>query len=120
MNEDGQRLVCCKELLHILDPEGCRAATDEEISRLFQKIGLPREMQDAVKDGAQVSSDRVAEYEAAAVLFPWATRQLLLEPYREGKIALDDIHRMVDIPFRFVFFVMHPSWEEAHKALIGD
>lgn len=122
MSEDEQRLVCCKELLHILDPAGCRAATEEEITRLFQKIGLPPEMQDAAADGAPVSSDRVALYEAVAVLFPYATRQLLMKPYKEEKITLADIARLVDIPYKYVAFVMHDVWDRVHiwKGIMRD
>ena len=115
--DDEQRLVCCKELLHILDPEHCRAATEEAITRLFSKMGLPPEMQEPFKDGAAVNTDRVAVYEAVAVLFPYATRQLLMPPFKATKINLTDITRMIDIPYKYVVFVMHENWEAVHSIL---
>lgn len=119
MPDDEKRHVACKELLHILDPKLCWAATQEEIDRLFGKIGLPPEMQTPLSDGAEVNRDRVAEFEAVAVLFPWATRQLLMRPFNEGKLTLEDIARLVDLPYKYVAFVMHESWEAVHESLIN-
>ncbi len=118
MPDDEKRHVACKELLHILDKESCRAAKPEEIDSLFSKMGLPPEMQAPLKDGAAVNTDRVAAFEAAAVLFPWATRELLLKPFNDKKIALDDICRLVDIPRKYVAFVMHESWPAVHDILL--
>jgi hypothetical protein len=120
MADDEKRHVSCKELLHILDPAHCYAATEAEISRLFSKIGLPPHMQDPFKDGAPVNADRVAEFEAAAILFPWSARQLLMRPYTEGKITLGDIARLVDIPITYVALIMHESWDNLHTILTSE
>ena len=117
MPDDEKRLVACKELLHILDHPACRAATEEEVEKLFSKIGLPPEMQEPFKDGPAVNTDRTAIYQAVAVLFPYATRQLLLKPYNDGKINLADIIRMVDLPKKYVASVMHENWEGLHRVL---
>jgi Zn-dependent peptidase ImmA (M78 family) len=109
--KDWQRLVCCKELLHILDPEEQRVKNKEELRRQFERIVLPAEFQDPIKDGEKVTSDRVATYLAVAVLFPWATRELFRPSFQAGKLTLEDIARAVDIPVRYVALVMHDRWE---------
>ena len=38
---EWQRLVCCKELLHILDPDQYKTATPEKAKWLIEKIALP-------------------------------------------------------------------------------
>lgn len=116
MSTDWQRLVCCKELVHILDPVDHRVMTDESFSRLIEKIVLPPGMGDA-SDGAKVLSDRVAIYYALAILFPWATRQLFKEA--KDKISIDKIAEIVDLPVVYVQLVMHEVWEETHHYLSG-
>lgn len=112
------RLVCCKELIHILDPVDHRVMTDEGLNRLIEKIVLPPGTGDS-SDGIKVLSDRFAIFLALAILFPWATRQLLKEPYEEGKITLEKIAELVDLPEQYVALVMHDIWEETHHIISG-
>lgn len=107
---DWQRLICCKELIHLLDPEHAHTKTAEEIAVLAEKIGLPPEMQDPLADGIAANLDRMAEFRAAAVLIPWAARELLMQPYKEGRITAADIARLADVPRKYVGFVMHDMW----------
>lgn len=116
---DWQRFICCKELLHLLDPPGAQTKTPEEIAALEEKIGLPPEMQDPEQDGWAANVDRVAEFRAAAILLPWAARELLVQPLRDRLLSLDDIARMADIPRKYVGFVMSPIWEKVHPMLVG-
>jgi hypothetical protein len=117
---DWQRMICCKELIHLLDPTTAHSKTPEAIDELAERIGLPPEMQNPGGDGLAANIDRLAEYRALALLFPLAARNLLLEPYRDGKIRLADIARMADIPSRYVGFVMHEVWETAHDILTRE
>ena len=113
-----RRMVCCKELLHMTDPEMSRAKTRQEIQRQAEKMGLPPGMQDALKEPPSVNFDRLAEYQATAVLFPWAARSALIEAYKAEKLTLDDVARMADLPRRQASFVMSELWEASHQALI--
>lgn len=53
---DWQRFICCKELLHLLDPKGAETATQEEIAELAARIGLPEYMQDPMADAGRAIS----------------------------------------------------------------
>ncbi|MBY3524918.1 hypothetical protein HFN72_02825 [Rhizobium laguerreae] len=108
-----QRLICCKELIHILDAIEHRVSNELALNRLIEKIVLPPDMVD-VADGARVWSDRLAIWKALAILFPWATRELYLAPYQDDKISLAEIADEVDLPIEYVALVMDDSWAEAY------
>lgn len=116
---DWQRFICCKELLHLLDPPSAHTNTAEDIAALEEKMGLPPEMQDPLHDGIAANVDRLAEFRAAAILLPMAARNLLLQPLRDDILKLDDIARMADIPRKYVGFVMRPVWDTVHPLLAG-
>lgn len=118
LSDDWQRLVTCKELLHIIDGDAMRADKPEIVQQLLERIALSPELQDPLTDGMPTASDRFGIYQALAVLFPWATRQLLAAKFAAGNITIAEIARMVDLPPKYVALVMHKSWEEAHAILI--
>jgi hypothetical protein len=117
-DSDWQRYICCKELLHLLDPESARTTTAADIDLLAEKIGLPPEMQDPLNDGLATNVDRAAEFRAAAVLLPFAARETLLPLYPD-RLSIDDIARMADIPRRYAAYVMSPFWPTVHAVLLG-
>lgn len=116
-NIDWQRMICCKELFHLLDPTSAETKSSDEIFKLAEKIGLPPEMQDPTSDGIATNTDRLAEFRAAAILLPWEARQILLAPYKAGAITADDISRLADMPRRYVGFVMSDVWDRVFPIL---
>lgn len=115
---DWQRFICCKELLHLLDPNGAQSRTQEEINDLAERIGLPEYMQDATEDGFATNVDRLAEFRAAAILLPYAARELLKQPLAEHKITLGDIAEMADIPRKYAAHVMSAKWDYVHELFL--
>lgn len=115
---DWQRFICCKELLHLLDPGGAETTTPEQIDQLAEKIGLPQYMQDPFADGFETNIDRLAEFRAAAILLPYAAREMLQAPLAEGKLTLSDIAKMADIPRKYVGLVMSKNWEGTHELFL--
>ncbi len=113
-----QRLIACKELLHVLDPASAHTNTVKDIELLAEKIGLPPEMQDPAGDGLDANVDRLAEWRAAALLLPLAARELLMPAFKEGKISLAQIAILADIPRKYVAFVMTDTWPTVHELLV--
>lgn len=113
---DWQRFICCKELLHLLDPTSAQTSSAEDIERLAQEIGLPPEMQNPTAEGFATNVDRVAEFRAAAILLPFASREILLTKY-PGDLTLTDIAIMADIPRKWAGLVMSPGWPTIHDIL---
>jgi hypothetical protein len=118
LDHEWQRLVCCKELLHILDPASTRASKDGEIETLIEKIILPADLQDPFTDGIHAITDRVAITYAAAILFPLAQRELFLPAFNEGKISLPKIADLLEIPVRYAALVMNDVWPSIHGILV--
>ena len=117
MGLDWKRLVCCKELIHLLDGDDQRATTSEQIHFNAERIGLPLELQDFSADGSITNSDRIAEFYALGILFPLEARAALLEPYQAGRISIEDIARLYDIPKRKAAIVMTLQWSAIHDLL---
>lgn len=113
-------MVCCKELVHLLDPADAYTRSPDAIDELADKIGLPPEQQDPMADGFAANVDRVAEFRAAAILLPKAARDLMIEQYRTGTLTLQDIARMADMPTRYVGLVMSPVWDSVHAMLTTE
>ncbi|UZW54029.1 hypothetical protein NUH86_10830 [Sphingobium sp. JS3065] len=113
-----QRMICCKELTHLMDPPHTRTTNVADIEKLAEKIGLPPEMQDPVTDGPETNRDRLAEWRAAAILLPLAARGALLDAYKSGKVSVADIARLADIPSKYAAFVMSDSWPKIHDLLL--
>lgn len=114
---DWQRLICCKELIHLLDPPSAQTSAPEAIDELAARIGLPPEMQDPVADGVEANIDRLAEWRAAAVLLPISARELLLPKIKDGSLKIADVARMADIPPKYAGFVMSDVWERVYPLL---
>jgi hypothetical protein len=119
MPHEWQRLVCCKELLHILDSVETRVSRPEDIERLVEKIVLPADLQDPFTDGIHALTDRVAATYAAAILFPFGAREIVLKPFLERKLPLTRLADMAELPPRYVAIVMSEIWPEIHKMLVA-
>jgi hypothetical protein len=116
---DWRRLVSCKELLHLLDPDSQKVKSKKDFIRQVEKIVLPTEFQDTISDGAKVVSDRVATYLAVAVLFPLSSRAILMPAFKAEKLTTEDIAIIAEIPERYVALVMSDEWEAAHQIMIA-
>jgi hypothetical protein len=112
------RLGCCKELIHLLDPQGSMTARPADVKRLVDRIVLPPDVVDPAEDGDHATTDRIALTQALAVLFPWATREQFLRPLEDKRISLERIAEIVDLPVEYVRTVMSPVWEEIHAGLL--
>ena len=116
-SKDWQRMVSCKELLHLIDPEWAWTGDADAINKLADEIGLPPEMQDPFKQDAKTNVDRVAELRAAALLLPIEARNVMLPYYEDGKLSIADIARQADIPRKYAGIVMHKSWADIYDVM---
>jgi hypothetical protein len=120
-DEYCQRLVCCKELIHIVDPDPIVTSKKEEVIHLAERVTKP------VKFGAsglnpndlQVFLDQLAKWEALAVLFPFGLWEEVMPKYKKGKVDLETISDWVEIPVEFVNTIMTDAWEKLRTGLIG-
>lgn len=117
MGHEQERLVCCKELLHILDPDGVRVESLQQLESLINKMSLPANLVDPVPDRFS-STDRIAILEAIAILFPLGARNILYEKYVAGKISLAWVAEQAELPYQYAKMVMNGYWPDMHKIII--
>ena len=117
MGHEMERLVCCKELLHILDQNYMKVSTPSAVVDLIEKIILPPELVDPFADGIHTNSDRVAILHALAVLFPLSARAILLPPFKDGKLSAQKIAEIAELPVYYIQLVLNDGWLHIHKLL---
>ena len=118
LSPDEKRLVQCKELVHVIDPNENQVNTLAQTDALIDKIILPPALVDAATDGDHAHSDRAAIHIALAILFPMAARNLYMGPYKNGAIDLKMIAEWVDLPLPYVKLVMSDHWSILHDRMI--
>jgi len=118
MGEEMERLVCCKEMLHILDPDYLKAKTLEDVDQLISKIILPIEFANPWNDGQHANSDRIGIAHAIAVLMPLAATEILRPSLKAGKISIERIAEIAELPIFAVTLAMSDSWPDLHAKLI--
>lgn len=115
--KDWQRMICCKEILHLIDPAWAYTSEAEAINKLADEIGLPPEMQDPFNEMPMTNVDRVAELRAAAILLPFEARAVMRPFYEAQKLSIEDIARQADIPRKYAGIVMHPAWDDLYATM---
>ncbi|MCB1503107.1 MAG: hypothetical protein KDK07_25570 [Bauldia sp.] len=116
-DNETERLVICKEMLHIMDPDEYRANKPKELEELIEKIVLPAELVDPVTENAHSINDRIAITQASAVLFPLAARKLIMPHYQSGRYSLRQIADMAELPPRYVAPILSDFWPHIHDIL---
>jgi hypothetical protein len=105
-----QRIVCCKELIHILDDHFLQTDTKEKVLSLVESlIGPPPKSATGLSDLAAIK-DRLAIYQALSVLIPEEMREEMLDSHRNGTISSQYIADEFVIPVEYVEIIMKPSW----------
>lgn len=113
---EWQRLVCCKELLHLMDPAGYKTNTPEHVKEQIERIALPPGMESIKTDGMRVWGDRLADLQAVALLFPMEARRVLVA--NADKIGPENIARLARLPEKYVRWVMSPQWDEMYPTIL--
>ena len=71
---DWQRLVCAKELIHVMDGKEEKTETAEELEGLIEKLIGPLSTEDFGLADLMAGKGKLAVYQALAVLFPDSAR----------------------------------------------
>ena len=114
MGNEKERLVCGKELLHILDPERFKTNTEEGLDHLIEKMRMPPDVVDIVSDGVHALTDRFALTQALTVMFPLTARNALKPFYDSKKLSLLYIADLAELPPRYVGVIMSDAWDQIY------
>ena len=110
-----QRLVCTKELMHILDDETLRVSSKLQLDELLRQI---------LNDGSSYASmsktalyEDAAIYQALAVLCPEDIRSDLFEDYQKDNISLEQVAATFAIPPEYAGTIMGSGWKSFRNLL---
>jgi hypothetical protein len=111
LSEPEKRLICAKELLHILDPDQARANTRSKVSSLLDDIIIPPELLLELNSAnVVVLSDHTGLMLALALLFPRDAREVLLPYFRAGNLTVNEVAALANIPESYVNVIMSDTW----------
>lgn len=120
---DWQRLVCCKELIHACDIGAEKTNTEEEVAALLEKVLGPLTSQDYGFADLMAAKDKLAIYQALALLFPPEARSQAVELVKatsDKDEALDRIARWSRIPRELIEFALADEWPLLRTALLDS
>lgn len=112
---EWQRVVVCKEMIHILDPDELLTSTAADMRSLIERIAMPLDLQLGY-NGHEVG-DRLAEFQALAILLPKAARAILMPAFKSGNLSAQEIAQHAEIPVRYVDFIMSDEWDRRYRLL---
>lgn len=116
---EWQRLICCKELIHLLDPPGLKVNAPPKLTKLLDRLLGGLDYKITSLSHARAAMETMAQYQAVAVLFPHEAREEYVEAHREGTMSLDAIAEDVLIPREYVTLVMDDMWKEVRERLLS-
>lgn len=107
-----QRLVVCKELIHILDEKPVVTSTMEAVVAQARQIAH-RQMNP--KQSLQGFFDELAKYKALAILFPYGVREELIKRGIENL----RICELLQLPPLYVEMVMTEQWPHLRQTILA-
>ena len=115
-----QRLVCCKEMLHMFDHQSQKTAKRDEVEKLIVDMARGLGGFDAETFGLHGLIDQITIMRALAILFPIEAREVLLPKLKSNDITLEEISAIADLPLPFVNIVMGEKWPEIYKIILSS
>ncbi len=119
VSPDLQRIISCKELIHIFDKNVAKTKTEEDIDGLLDKLLGPFSTEGFDIHEIMATADRIAYYQAAAILFPNAARSEAIQKLNEGKITIDQIAVWVSLPKKLCTLVLSDKWPDIKAVLLN-
>lgn len=113
-----QRLVVCKELIHILDPDCFLTKTPTDVTSLVIDVSGPKDLRETESD--QARHDRLAITMAVGILFPLSIREQFINAYKNKKISSAILAKKVGIPDRYIDRVMQDKWPDFYKQTLRE
>lgn len=118
---DSQRLIVCKELIHVLDPESMRTKTRDGVVHLIEKIrSKTKSIDTGSPDDLRVMIDKFAEWQAVAILFPFGYWEEAFALFKQNKLTIDKIAAVLQIPAAHVAATMTDDWRYMRETFLFE
>jgi hypothetical protein len=114
---EWQRLICCKELIHVCDGHNAMTNTPEEVDALVEKLLGPLSTDDFGVADFMASVDKIALYQAMAVLFPAAARDEARAQIEAGAATVEAIAAWTQLPVEVARLVLADDWLEIYSII---
>jgi hypothetical protein len=122
MEDDWQRLVAVKELLHLADNGNFSASTQNAVDVIFHNFSIPPELRHDARNGEVVTksfqNDKLCILLALAILIPCECREILRDLYARNKLSAREIAGIARIPARYVDTVMASDFDSKINLLL--
>jgi hypothetical protein len=112
-----RRLVVCKELVHLFDKPVLTTNSRDEINALIDNLVEGFDLAKVSPGDWQAIKDKLALYQALAILFPHEAREELVPLYEKGQIDEAWIAEAFCIPYEYVEFLMSSKWDSFRQVL---
>jgi hypothetical protein len=121
MEPEWQRLVCCKELVHILEPDPIWTSTKEKVLHLAERVIRPLDVTPAGLNPNSIGAvfDQLAKWHAMAILFPFGLWEEALPLVKKGKVTAEQVADWVELPVDHVAFVLSDEWKAVRETLLA-
>ncbi|MEZ5752286.1 MAG: hypothetical protein R3D60_10075 [Paracoccaceae bacterium] len=114
---DLQRVVCCKEMMHIFDSDLERTDTRTEVPEFMDKLLGPLTTEDFGLADYMASKDKLAVYMCLPLLFPKAALQVAREAVKDRSRTPEEIAEWAKLPLRLVNLMIQEDWDTINGLL---
>jgi hypothetical protein len=114
-----QRLVACKEMIHLLDHTGVHVRTWDALDRLIQDVlGSRLNPGQAATMSLPGMIDNLALVKALFVLCPLDIIKTLRPAYAAGTVSTSAVAKIFEIPDDYVALIMDPAFDTLMDLII--
>ena len=114
---EWQRVICCKELVHICEKNFEQTNTQEEMLGLLEGLTGPLSTENYGIADLMAGNDRLAVYQALGILFPEAARVQAVKAINSGSKTASDIAKWTCLPLPLVELALLPDWPELFEKI---
>jgi hypothetical protein len=113
-----RRVICVKELMHLLDRSSSMTATQTDCEKLLDDLtGIFEPSASFSLDALHAWHDHLMLYYAVTVLFPFDAREIYYPAYTNGLLSIEKIANDVDLPETLVRLVMSEGWTRIYETI---
>lgn len=117
---EQQRVVCCKEMMHIFDSELEKTDTEAEVPDFLDKLIGPLSTDDFGLADYMAAKDKFALYQCLPLLFPKAALHIAREAIEAGTKSPEEVAEWAKLPKSLVNLMLNTDWDDLNDVLIGE
>lgn len=114
---DLQRVVCCKELMHLFDTDLEKTDKQEEVPDFIEKVLGPLSTDDYGVADFMAAKDKIAIYQCLPLLLPYAALCQAREAVTSGQKTIEEVAAWAYIPKDLVSFMLDKEWDTLNGVL---